>query len=212
VNNEVSDRAVGRAEPCFVHLEDYARHWLDTTILVLLGVGATFGAISGLWMQVARVIGLVVAVYCAVFFHEWATRTLEDLLLQGADPRVSGVLAYVLVFVVVYLAFHFASLGIQRWLKAAKLETMNRVLGGVLGTTKTALALGGIFLAMIHFPHPNTNDLMEKSAIAPVLATVAEVLVTTVPADQVEGWRSGVEDWRTAARTANESRRASQGD
>src|SRR5262249_2540575 len=102
--------------------------------------------------------------------------------------------------------------GIQRWLKAAKLETMNRVLGGVLGTTKTALALGGIFLALIHFPNPNTNEAMEKSAIAPVLATTAEVLVTAVPADQVEGWRSGVEDWRTAGKIANESRRPNPGE
>jgi uncharacterized membrane protein required for colicin V production len=171
-------------------------HWLDTTILILLGVGATFGAISGLWMQVARVLGLAAAVYAAVYLHEWARDNLEQAVLQDADPRVSGALAYVLVFAVVYLVFHFASLGIQRWLKAAKLETMNRVLGGVLGAGKTALALGGIFLAMIHFQHPGTDDLLKKSAIAPVLAGGTEMLVTVIPTEQVEGWRSGVEEWK----------------
>ena len=72
---------------------------------------------------------------------------------------------------------------------------MNRVLGGVLGATKTALVSGGIFLAMMHFPHPRTDELLQKSAIAPVLATATEMVVTTIPAEQMDEWRreSGVE-------------------
>ena len=57
-------------------------HWLDTTILVLLVVGATFGAMSGLLMQVARVVGLSVAVYAAIYLNEWATQALEEAVYR----------------------------------------------------------------------------------------------------------------------------------
>src|SRR5205814_2043498 len=119
--------------------EDVIMHWLDTTIVVLLGVGATFGAMSGLLMQVARVVGLSAAVCAAVFFHEGATQLLGDNILQEADPRITGGVAYVLVFTLVYLTFHFGSLAMERALKAIKLDTMNRILGGALGAVKTAL-------------------------------------------------------------------------
>ncbi len=186
-------------------------HWLDTIILVLLGVGATFGAISGLLMQVARVVGLSVGVYAAVALHEWASSALSDAVLQEADPRVSGALAYLLVFVVVYLAFHFASLAAEKWLKEIKLQTMNCVLGGVLGAGKTAVVLGGIFLAMMNFPHTVTDELLEKSAIAPVLANVTGTLVAVVPSEQVDDWRSGVDDWKSSLKTAQEVQRSAGG-
>jgi uncharacterized membrane protein required for colicin V production len=186
-------------------------HWLDTTILVLLAVGATFGAISGLLLQVARVAGLSVAVYAAVSLHEWATGALQEAVLQEADPRVTGALAYLLVFVVVYLAFHLSSLAAEKWLKAVKLQTMNRVLGGVLGAGKTAVVLGGIFLAMMYFPHPTTTDLLQKSAIAPVLANVTGTLVAVIPSEQVEDWRNGVDEWKSSLKTAQETRRVPGG-
>ena len=184
-------------------------HWLDTTILVLIGVGATFGAMSGLLMQVARVVGLSVAVYAAIALNEWASHTLEEAVFQEADPRVSGALAYVLVFVVVYLAIHLATLLLERGLKAVKLQTMNRVLGGGLGAVKTALVLGGIFLAMMHFSHPRTDELLQKSAIAPVLATATETMVSVIPSEQMQEWRSGVEEWKGMVKIGNDVQRAS---
>ena len=182
-------------------------HWLDTTILVLFGVGATFGAMSGLLLQVARVVGLSVAVYAAIALNEWASHTLEEAVFQEADARVSGALAYVLVFVVVYLAFHLATLLLERGLKAVKLQTMNRVLGGGLGATKTALVLGGIFLALMHFSHPRTDELLQKSAIAPVLATATETVVSVIPSEQMQEWRSGVEEWKGMVKIGNDVQR-----
>ena len=41
-------------------------HWLDITLLIVLGIGAAMGFCSGLLWQIARVVSLAVSLYVAV--------------------------------------------------------------------------------------------------------------------------------------------------
>jgi len=59
----------------------------------------------------------------------------------------------------------------------------------------------------MYFPHPTTTDLLQKSAIAPVLANATGTLVATIPSEQVDDWRNGVDEWKSTLKTAQETRR-----
>src|SRR5262249_40047103 len=144
-------------------------HWLDTTILALLIVGALFGARSGFLRQVGRVAGFAVALYAAVYFHEWAANLLGQVFLQDADPRIARVLAYLVVFVVVAVTFFSVFFLLERGMEKARLQPLNRSLGAGLGAGKVALILGAIFLGMASYPHPRTQELLQKSVLAPAL-------------------------------------------
>ena len=174
-------------------------YWLDTTILVLLALGAGLGAWTGLLKQIVRVVGLIAALAAAVFFHGWAADVLGQSVLQGSDPVVADGVSYVVVFVAVLLAFQVAALLLDRLLRAVKLKWADRVLGCVVGGLKTALILGAIALAaMILPPNPATTEAMQKSHIAPVLARGAYLAWQALPSSYTEGLRKQVDAYNAS--------------
>ena len=90
-------------------------YWLDTAILVLLGVGAGLGAWTGLLKQVVRVVGLIASIYAAVMFHGWAANWLQQTFLQGSDPAIPDALSYVVVFVAIAWALSFRGQTVRLW-------------------------------------------------------------------------------------------------
>src|SRR5262245_38458949 len=168
-------------------------YWLDTTILAVLAIVAIFGAISGLVMQLARIVGFVVALYAAVYFNDGASSLLQQGFIQDAEPWMARLVAYVGVFLVVYLGVFLLSMLLERGLRGVKLQAMNRLLGAALGGCKAALILGAAFLAMKHLPLPPTQEVMQKSALAPVLAQGVENLVSAVASEYRDELRDGLE-------------------
>jgi uncharacterized membrane protein required for colicin V production len=171
-------------------------YWLDTTILVLLAVGALLGARSGFLRQVGRLAGFAVALYAAIYFNDWAANLLQQLFLQNADPRIARVLAYLVVFLGVVLACSAVLALLERSVEKASLQPLNRSLGAGLGAGKVALILGAIFLGMAYFPHPRTQELMQKSVLAPVLVQGIDALLVVVPQHYREELSSGLRNLR----------------
>jgi membrane protein required for colicin V production len=170
-----------------------AMYWLDTVILLLLGVGAGLGAWTGLVKQIVRVFGFAAALLCAVLLHGAAATWLQQALLRKSDPAVADALAYGGVFLAVLLAFQLAAVVVERGLKAAKLKWADRVLGGGLGAIKAALILGAIFLAVLECPNPSIREAMQQSALAPVLAAGVGLGLGTVPPEYTDGVRAGLQ-------------------
>jgi membrane protein required for colicin V production len=174
--------------------------WLDTVILILLGVGAGLGAWTGLLKQVVRVVGFAVALYGSVFFHAWASNYLQQAFLKDSDPAVADALSYGVVFLAIIAAFFVTALLIDRCLKAVKLKWLDRLLGAGVGTAKGALILGAIFLAVISYPHPSTKEIMEQSRLAPILASGANLCLKLVPTQYTNDLQSGLDNLKQAAK------------
>src|SRR5947208_742643 len=112
-------------------------HWLDIIILVVLGVGAAMGFCSGLLWQVARVVSLALSIYLAILANTPATDWLGEQF-PDLGPAVSRIGAFIAVFLLVYLALYLLTRAIHNAIKAAKLETVDRILGALLGAIKMA--------------------------------------------------------------------------
>jgi uncharacterized membrane protein required for colicin V production len=172
---------------------------LDTVILAVLAVGALFGALRGFLWQVARVVSVGVAVSAAIYLNDWAAKLLEETLLQGAHPRVSMGFAYLAVFVVFYLAFFCTAVLLERGIMAVRLEALNRLLGGALGAVKAALVLGAVFLGMASYPHTRTQEVLDRSLIAPTLADGMQLVIVVIPQEHKDWLCKGLESLRELA-------------
>src|SRR5437588_6429560 len=106
-------------------------YWLDTTIVIVVAAGALFGAVSGLLLQLARLVGFAVALYAAIIFNDQATALLHQGFARDAEPWVTRVLGYVLVFLAVYLTIFVLTVVLERGVKAARLQAVNRLLGAL---------------------------------------------------------------------------------
>src|SRR5260370_41883204 len=110
------------------------------------------------------------------------------------------VLAYLVVFVVIYLALFCPTLLLERGMMAVRLEALNRLLGGGLGVVKAALLLGAIFLGMASYPNARTQEVLERSLIAPTLADSMQLVIVAIPQEYKDWLCKGLEDLRELAR------------
>jgi membrane protein required for colicin V production len=167
-------------------------HWLDIALLVVLGIGAILGARSGLLWQVARLVTLGAALYLCIYGHELVTSLLAPFLDSTSTLLAPG-LAYVLTFLAVFLTGHGITLLLQHVLRASKLKTLDRFLGGALGLVKATLLSGVVLLAMAFFANPQTDAALAKSWLAPLLLQAMRLAAVTVPPQYKEQLNTAIE-------------------
>jgi uncharacterized membrane protein required for colicin V production len=158
-------------------------HWLDCSILAVLATAAVLGAYSGLLMQLCRLVGFGTALYAAIELHPGVNTWLQESLMRGADPRTSTLVAYAAVFLGIYLAIFLATLVLERGMRAAQLQFLNRGLGALLAVAKMGLLIGAVCYGLRQLSHEPTNQVLEDSAMAPLLAKSVEQAMGAVPAE-----------------------------
>jgi len=186
-------------------------YWLDTVIVAILVIGAIFGALSGLLWQIARVASFGVAIYASIYLNDWAAQVLQELVLQGADPRIALVVAYLLVFIAIYLVFFAATVLLERGMTVVCLQPLNRFCGAGLGTVKAALLLGAIFLGMASYPHASTQEMMDRSSLAPALAESTQLVIVAIPQEYKDWLCNGITSLRELAKAKAAALRAADG-
>src|SRR3954447_9279191 len=77
-------------------------HWLDVSLVVIILIGAAFGARHGVLKAVVRLIRYVVAMYAAVYLHEPVVAFLRDRL-QDLSAVASLTVGYSTTFLGAYL-------------------------------------------------------------------------------------------------------------
>ena len=168
---------------------DQGMYWLDTLLLALLALGATLGFFSGFLWQIARLLTIGVSLVATVAFNDPVSLYCQEHLLREADPRIAQAIAYVLVFLAVYLVLFLATRLLYKGIRASDLEIADRLLGGAFGAGKMALILGACCLAANNYPHATTRDLMAKSSLAPTFADGMERILIIIPEEYKESLR-----------------------
>lgn len=116
---------------------------LDILVLVLVGAGALFGVMRGL---VAEVLSLF-AWFLAIVALSWLHAPVRDALI-GPIGTVSGaaILAFFLVFGIVFLGGKLASREVGRRVRRSVVGPVDRVLGGGFGALKGLIGATLLFL------------------------------------------------------------------
>lgn len=168
-------------------------YWLDGILLVGICIGALLGARSGFLQQFGRIAGLAVAFYTAFITNDLATRFLLDYVLINTEEYIARILAYLIVFFSLYLSVFYATRLVQKLIKAVHLDSVDRMLGAVVGAAKMTLLLAVLCLGLTHFPHPKSEEVVSRSVLAPALANGLEMVVQAIPAYYRDRIHEGVE-------------------
>jgi len=156
-------------------------HWLDSTLLVLLGLGASFGFMTGLLWQVARVASLALGLWTTILFHPQAVELVQEYLLRDADAMLVGGVAYTVVFLIVYFVLLLITQSLEKFLQASGFAWMDRFLGAMLGSVKTAAVLGAACLLVSRMSNATTREWMDRCSVAPVLSRGMETTLAMIP-------------------------------
>jgi len=158
-------------------------HWIDNTIVAVLAVAAVLGAYSGVLMQLCRWLGFAAAIYAAAALNGGVSAWLLEATAGKADERTCMFGAYGLVFIGIYLAIFLLTLLLERCVKVAQLQYLNRGLGAVLAVVKMGLVVGAVCYGLQELPHEGIHEALEDSSMAPMLVKSVEQAVQAVPAE-----------------------------
>lgn len=181
-------------------------YWLDGILLVGIGIGALLGARSGFLQQFGRIAGVAAAFYTAFVANDWATQLLLDYALIDTEEHVARFLSYLIVFFGVYLAIFWSTRLVQRLIQAVQLDSLDRLLGALVGGVKMTLLMAVLCLGLVHFPHPKSQEVVAKSVIAPALVNGLELVAQAIPDYYHNQFHKGVESiQQTLTRGGNEN-------
>ena len=170
-------------------------HWLDIVILVVLAFGAVMGFWTGLLWQVARVVSLAASIYLAILANDsvagWIGGQWKDL-----NPAVNRIIAFIGVFVLVYAILYLITRLIHQAIKASRLETMDRVLGALLGSAKMAVVMACVCAGMAALALPIFQEWLDQATIAPHFAKGTHVVVGWIPQSYRDRVDEGVQEVR----------------
>lgn len=132
---------------------------LDIVILVIFALGAIRGLMTGFIKQLASLLGLVVGLLAAKALYAGVAERISPLL--GESPTASKVVAFVLIWIAVPLAFSLVAALLTKAMEAISLGWLNRWLGGGLGAIKYLLA-ASLLICVVEWIDPEGDLLINK--------------------------------------------------
>jgi membrane protein required for colicin V production len=177
-------------------------NWLDVILAVVLLVAVARSLWTGFSRSVASLVGVVMGFWVGIHHYPFLATRLAPMI---REELWRSLLAFFLLFVVVYLTFVIAGILVHGVFKVLKLSWMDRMLGGCIGLVK-GLVLAGVIVFLLTLLLPTDSPLLKKSFFYPRLSQVAQTIAVLVPED-VRGrfmwkWRQLTSGRNTASREA----------
>lgn len=130
---------------------------LDIIIIIPLLIFAWNGYKKGFIIEVASLAALIIGLYMAFFFSDFAAEMLNDLF--DIDQKYVAVIAFILTFIVVIFLIITAGKILQKFIDILLLGFFNKLAGGVFGLFKGALILSIVIFVINYF---NFGDYIFK--------------------------------------------------
>lgn len=125
---------------------------LDIILGILLLLGLWKGFNNGLLVELASILALIAGIYGAIHFSYIA----GDYLTQQMnwEERYVNLTAFVITFIVIVIAVHFAGKLLTKVANIALLGLLNKIAGAIFGALKVVVILGAI---LVFFNRVNSN-------------------------------------------------------
>lgn len=152
---------------------------LDMAVLLMVGGGAILGFLRGLVQEVTSLIAWIAAIAAVYFLHTRVSGLLEG---QVGTPGAAALLAFVLLFGVIFLLGKWASRAMGHRARASFVGGIDRGLGAGFGAVKGLMVATLLFmLATLIYDLGFGADAqrpawMAESRTYPALAATASAL------------------------------------
>ncbi len=161
---------------------------LDIILGALLLFGLVNGFIKGLFVEMASLLALVLGVYGAIHFSDFAA----DLLQSRFDwsEKTINITAFAITFVVIVLTISLAGKALTKIADFAALGIINKLLGGVFGALKIGLILSIILIVFDKMnrtlPFVDKSELEESVLYNPVKSLAPTIFPSIIKNDSEE--------------------------
>jgi membrane protein required for colicin V production len=142
--------------------------------IVLVSIG--FALTKGLVREIISLVALIAGFVLAVFYYPVVGSKLLDFTRTDS---VANFLGFLIIFAGVILVGIIAAFLVNRFVKAAKLKWVDRLLGGVFGLLRGWAIASILVVALVAFPV--REDMIARSVLAPYLLAGARAAVLLVP-------------------------------
>ena len=115
---------------------------IDIVLLVFILLGLVRGFMKGLFVEIASLLALILGVYGAIHFSNYAAGFLETK--TDWSEKTIAITAFAITFVAIVFLITLAGKALTKIADFAALGILNKLLGGVFGGLKTALILSVI--------------------------------------------------------------------
>ena len=119
-------------------------NWLDFVLLIALGYAAWKGFKAGLIIELFTLLALVVGLYMAINFSDYASSKIE------ADFEVEKLylapLAFLITFLIVGAAVYFLGKALEKVVKTTGLSPLNKISGLLFSCLKVAYLLSALLI------------------------------------------------------------------
>jgi membrane protein required for colicin V production len=150
--------------------------FLDILFAVIFLVSIVFAVLKGLAREIISLAAMIGGFVLAIFFYRIPAGMFKDFSKTDA---IANLIGFVIIFFGCILIGAVAAFLINRFIKAASLKWVDRLLGGVFGLLRGWLIASILVVALIAFPI--RDDFLARSILAPFLLSGAKLAVYCVP-------------------------------
>jgi membrane protein required for colicin V production len=159
-------------------------------VLVSIGFAVTKGLVREIVSLVALIGGFILAV---IYYHSLGSMLVDFCRTES----VASFFAFLLIFAGCIFVGAVISFLMNRFMKAASIKWIDRILGGIFGFLRGWAIASVLVLALIAFPLRET--VIPRSVLAPWLLAGARAAVLLVPQDLKnafnEQYKKVLENW-----------------
>lgn len=149
---------------------------IDYVLLALLLFFAVMGFFRGIVSQLFSIVGMVGGFMGAKLFY------LKAVDWAGLDVQYGTVIAFILMFLAIFIIVKLLGVLLEKILKAAKLSLFNRFCGFFLGLVK-GFALCVLLVVLMLFLYPEGRKIVNASPVASYFLKAADGIYSIMPSD-----------------------------
>ncbi len=168
-------------------------NWLDWILCIIIVVSILMAAKKGFTRELISLASVVAGLAIAALGYEWAATWFEDLTRSHEVALAAGFLT---LFVATLLVGALVSLLAKKLIKTVGLQTFDRFLGGIFGALRGLIVDCILLMALVAFEVK--PEAVQRSLLAPYVATGARVVAFVMPEDLKAQFRLGFEKFREA--------------
>ncbi len=150
--------------------------FLDYLVAIIVLVSTGFALTKGLAREVISLVALVGGFFLAVFYYPWTGAWFKDF---ARSESVADFLGFLLIFAGCITLGAVAAYLVNRFIKMASIQWVDRLLGAVFGFLRGWAIASIVVLALVAFPI--REDTVARSRLAPYLLAGARGAVLMVP-------------------------------
>lgn len=175
-----------------------AWNWLDWVLAAVVVVSVVSAMQKGFVTELISLATVLAGLVAAAVKYRQVAVYFEDI---ARSHEVALAAAFLTLFVGVVIVGSLISLLARKLIKAAGIHWFDRFLGGLFGLVRGVLVDSVALMVLVAFAIKPGS--VQKSALAPYVATGARVIVLVMPSELKAQFRAGFEQFRQALAQAD---------